>query len=158
MKLTGKMHFNFHDFVLDAITDPNHAAARERLAAMFPSMHNATINHILNERLVVANDQTDPEDVKFDVAAGIDPLTQEQLDSYKKRLEHHDWWYDYSDDHRMWNAGHTSLMRLEAIAIEHPMYALMFDIEAAYFWSDNPCTKEEYEQRMAALYKLELVT
>ena len=31
--------------------------------------------------------------------------TLEEFDAYLKRLEHHDWYYDYSDDMRAYRAG-----------------------------------------------------
>lgn len=36
-------------------------------------------------------------------------LTPEEiLENYKKALARHDWFYHYSDDHRVWKAGEQS--------------------------------------------------
>ncbi len=36
------------------------------------------------------------------------------LEKYIHHLKHHDWWFEWSDDHRVWRAGMDSLDRLRA--------------------------------------------
>ena len=35
---------------------------------------------------------------------------------YFKKLQSHDWYYDYSDDNRVWEKGRRESQRLQAIA------------------------------------------
>lgn len=145
---SGSMHFDFYGFVLDAATDPNRKAAFDRVHDMFPRMCTETINHVLNGHLIAGHDQTDPKRVFFALAAGIEPLTPTATEAYMLRLERHDWWHEYSDDHSMWQRGVADLNALRQTARAHPVYALMYDIAVAYFWSHNPCMHAEYVERM----------
>lgn len=154
---SGSMHFDFYDFVLDAATDPDRKAAFDRMHGMFPGMCTETVNHVLNGHLIANRDQTDPKRVRFELAAGIKPLTPAAIKAYELRLKRHDWWHEYSDDHRVWQRGAANLDALRQTARTHPMYASMYDVAAAHFWSHNPCTREEYEQRMDKLRDLEEV-
>ncbi len=42
------------------------------------------------------------------------------LEQYKKELDNHDWWYDYSDDHKTWKRGSENWKRLQEIGNESP--------------------------------------
>lgn len=53
------------------------------------------------------------------------------LDDYKQLLSRHDWYYAYSDDHRVWKAGNESQQRIEALALLSPEHA------QAYFAARN---------------------
>jgi len=35
------------------------------------------------------------------------------MEDYKEKLLSHDWFYDYSDDHRVWTAGKNSFAQLK---------------------------------------------
>ena len=41
-------------------------------------------------------------------------------------LEKHDWFYQYSDDHRAWEKGSTESKRLQAIIQEDPLFTRMY--------------------------------
>ena len=46
---------------------------------------------------------------------------------YFKKLQSHDWYYDYSDDNRVWEKGRRESQRLQAIAQEMPIYLVMYE-------------------------------
>ena len=48
------------------------------------------------------------------------------LSEYFKALQMHDWYYNYSDDHRAWEKGKNESHRLQAIAQEIPAYLKMY--------------------------------
>lgn len=43
-----------------------------------------------------------------------------------KLLEKHDWYYQYSDDHRAWEKGNSESKRIQAIAQEIPVFLDMY--------------------------------
>tara|TARA_X000000950_G_scaffold283858_2_gene385667 strand:+ start:1888 stop:2121 length:234 start_codon:yes stop_codon:yes gene_type:complete len=45
---------------------------------------------------------------------------------YFEELTKHDWYYDYSDDHRVWTKGRENLKRIQAIAQEIPLFSQMY--------------------------------
>jgi len=49
------------------------------------------------------------------------------LAGYFKSLESHDWYYNYSDDHRAWSKGSEESRRLQSIAQENPTLLRMYD-------------------------------
>lgn len=51
------------------------------------------------------------------------------LAEYWDRLQAHDWYFDKTDDHRVWKAGHANyseLVRLAGLSVEH------YDLFAAF--------------------------
>jgi len=54
---------------------------------------------------------------------------------YFKKLQSHDWYYDYSDDNRVWEKGRRESQRLQAIAQEMPIYLVMYEAMADYMLS-----------------------
>jgi hypothetical protein len=40
------------------------------------------------------------------------------LEEYKKELQQHDWYYEFSDDHGVWQRGERASARLSRIARE----------------------------------------
>ena len=40
------------------------------------------------------------------------------LVEYFKELQRHDWYYEYSDDHKVWEKGKNNLKRIQAVAQE----------------------------------------
>jgi len=42
--------------------------------------------------------------------------SQSELESYRLALGAHDWWYEYSDDHRVYTQGRDSELKLRAMA------------------------------------------
>jgi len=49
------------------------------------------------------------------------------LAGYFKSLESHDWYYNYSDDHRAWSKGSEESRRLQSIAQENPTLLRMYN-------------------------------
>lgn len=45
---------------------------------------------------------------------------------YFKALKGHDWYYEYSDDHRVWTRGRDNSRKLQAIAQEQPVLSRMY--------------------------------
>lgn len=42
------------------------------------------------------------------------------IEQYKQELNRHDWWYDYSDDHKAWKRGQANWERLRELSKESP--------------------------------------
>ena len=49
------------------------------------------------------------------------------LEEYKSALKSMDWWYDYSDDHRVYRAGLYRKQLLEGASNESPEHKLAWD-------------------------------
>ena len=45
---------------------------------------------------------------------------------YLDELRRHDWYYEYSDDHRAWTKGRDNGRRLQAICQEDPLLSRMY--------------------------------
>lgn len=52
-------------------------------------------------------------------------------EEYQKLLDSHDWFYEYSDDGRVWRAGYESKQRLLNLAKQNPEFAKMYDAKVA---------------------------
>jgi len=48
------------------------------------------------------------------------------IQEFFKLLENHDWYYQYSDDHRAWTKGRNENQRLQSIIQEVPLYTKMY--------------------------------
>jgi hypothetical protein len=48
------------------------------------------------------------------------------IQEFFKLLENHDWYYQYSDDHRAWSKGRNESLRLQSIIQEVPLYTTMY--------------------------------
>ena len=51
-----------------------------------------------------------------------------------KLLEKHDWYYQYSDDHRAWEKGSNESKRIQAIAQEIPLFLDMYRDYSNYMY------------------------
>ena len=49
------------------------------------------------------------------------------LEEYKTELQSMDWYYDFSDDHRVWRAGHARKRFLERVAKQSTEHTLAWD-------------------------------
>lgn len=49
------------------------------------------------------------------------------LTDYWNRLNGHDWYYDFSDDHRVWKEGHAVQKELEGIARQSPDHKALYE-------------------------------
>ena len=60
---------------------------------------------------------------------------------YFEALGHHDWTYNYSDDHRAWTKGLAESTRLQSIAQENTTLLRMYKDYADYIF--NPISSPE---------------
>ena len=60
-------------------------------------------------------------------------------------LEKHDWFYQYSDDHRAWEKGSTESKRLQAIIQEDPLFTRMYLAYSDYMF--KPLDEREVLER-----------
>jgi len=60
-------------------------------------------------------------------------------------LEKHDWFYQYSDDHRAWEKGSTESKRLQAIIQENDMFTRMYLAYSDYMF--KPLDEREVLER-----------
>lgn len=58
------------------------------------------------------------------------------IEEYYKKLEQHDWFYNYSDDHRVWLRGVEQRKELQALCQENDVLTKMYGQYAVYM--DNP--------------------
>ena len=45
---------------------------------------------------------------------------QTSIEEFSKRLEQHDWYFSYSDDHRAWKKGHDESTAINRLAAKDP--------------------------------------
>ena len=54
-------------------------------------------------------------------------VTEKTWETYESLLRHHDWFYEYSDDHRVWNEGRLAYSRIcnlrKRLGLEDPFRA-----------------------------------
>lgn len=58
-----------------------------------------------------------------------DPIS---LSDYFRRLEQADWYYDFSDDHRVWSRGSVQMAELRGLSDQSPQHKLMWSA-----WHDH---------------------
>lgn len=59
------------------------------------------------------------------------------LAEYFEKLETHDWYYEFSDDGRIFDRGHSNQLALEAISKTSEKHKKMFDDFSAYHSSGD---------------------
>ena len=69
-------------------------------------------------------------------------------------LAEHDWYFDYSDDSRVYRAGRNDLIALQTTAKEHPIYEQAFNLYSDSVLSTTEPLLQRIESREQALYKL----
>lgn len=57
------------------------------------------------------------------------------LQQYWDSLNRHDWYYDYSDDHSVWQRGSAELSRLRAMSKQSPEHTAMFEGFKKHYFS-----------------------
>lgn len=70
--------------------------------------------------------------------------TAHQIDEYVNQLKAHDWFYDYSDDHRVWVAGREAANKLSGKALSHEIYNQVYRM-----WQDTVIKREKYTDVVA---------
>ena len=73
-------------------------------------------------------------------------------EEYFKKLQYHDWFYEYSDDHSVWKKGLDARGELQNLAKESDLFATMFSEYLAYI---NAVIKEGPNQEEVARPVLE---
>ena len=59
------------------------------------------------------------------------------LTEYWDMLNCHDWYYDFSDDHRVWRAGQENMQKLRLLSQQSPEHGkLLSDFNKHYFSGD----------------------
>ena len=58
-------------------------------------------------------------------------------EEYYVELERHDWFYEYTDDHRVWQLGKANLARLQSIAQENPVLLGLYEAFSEYMFRDG---------------------
>lgn len=59
-------------------------------------------------------------------------LTLESFNAFVASLARHDWYYDFSDDHSVWNAGRNSMMAIASTSRLDPICQAALDAWRAY--------------------------
>ena len=61
-------------------------------------------------------------------------MTEEELKEFYKRLEWHDWTYQYSDDHSVWRRGNQKERELMSIAQKDKRAEVLFEGYRSYMF------------------------
>ena len=66
-------------------------------------------------------------------------------EEYLGELERHDWFYSYTDDHRVWRLGRDNLARLKSIAQENPKLLALYNAYSEYMfgYGNKPTLTED---------------
>jgi uncharacterized ParB-like nuclease family protein len=51
-------------------------------------------------------------------------------EDFIKMLKGHDWYYQFSDDHRYWSAGNSQRKAIQAVLKDHPEWRTLYDEES----------------------------
>lgn len=74
------------------------------------------------------------------------------IEEFFMKLRRHDWFYEYSDDHSVWQRGQAARHELRQLAKENDTFALMYDDYINYI---NAIVKEGPKQESVPVPKLE---
>lgn len=72
--------------------------------------------------------------------------TLEERQAFFKMCESHDWYYEYSDDGRVWRKGRDQYEKLQSMVAKHEEYRAIYRSWAEYKFS-GPHTKTEKKPR-----------
>jgi 6-phosphogluconate dehydrogenase (decarboxylating) len=73
----------------------------------------------------------------------MNEMTREE---FRKQLRHHDWYFDFSDDFRVWSAGNAARSRIQALAKTSAEFKADFDAASDYIWSGESFGKPQAEK------------
>lgn len=65
------------------------------------------------------------------------------LKEFYQELEKHDWYYDMSDDHGVWERGTANKRRLEGIAEESEEHRKLYEGFSQHYFSGEPWGTEK---------------
>ncbi len=57
------------------------------------------------------------------------------LEEYYDQLDKHDWFYEYSDDHTIWQKGSEERARLQRVSMQSPNHKKLWDGFNQYHFS-----------------------
>lgn len=77
-------------------------------------------------------------------------ITIKQFNEYVEMLDHHDWHYDYSDDHSVWRRGNDAYKRITDMAKKDPTYQEILSTFSAYVYASNR-KADDYKAMVAEL-------
>lgn len=60
------------------------------------------------------------------------------IEEYWQKLKSHDWYYDYSDDHSVWQRGGRSKVELQAACQENELFARMYTDYSNWMFKSLP--------------------
>ena len=81
-----------------------------------------------------------------------DMTTLKDFQSYVQALKHHDWNYEFSDDHSVWRSGRDNEKKLRAQASTDPLFMHAFTC-----WTDFMSTDHSLNHRTQRDARIELV-
>jgi len=64
-------------------------------------------------------------------------VNRREFDAYVEKLWHHDWFYDFSDDHRVWSAGASAQANLEKDHTKEFVKKQAYDIVRAVHFNEH---------------------
>jgi len=67
---------------------------------------------------------------------------------FKKQVKHHDWYFQYSDDHCVWTRGRQALSELK---MNHAALECPFDLQTLCKWAHNMIL-EQFEEEPGKWY------
>ena len=82
------------------------------------------------------------------------PVSISSFKRFVAALAVHDWYFEYSDDGRVYRSGKHVLDALQAKAKEHPIYEQAFNLYSTSVLSTTEPLLQRIETREAALDKL----
>ena len=79
--------------------------------------------------------------------------TVAEFQEYINKLNRHDWFYDYSDDHSVWRSGLASAKEIMNQSKEHPIYDKAYKAyqACAFGYGEYPYKNETKKQTINAL-------
>lgn len=66
----------------------------------------------------------------------------EEFNDYVTALERHDWQFEYSDDHRVWQSGMNAEKTLQAKILQAPEYNQAYRLYHDYYYSRDMSREE----------------
>lgn len=65
------------------------------------------------------------------------------LNDFYDMLEKHDWYYEFSDDHRAWKKGRLEYQKIKAIAAISPEYRQLHEDWTKHMFTGGPWKNEQ---------------
>ena len=69
---------------------------------------------------------------------------------FKEQVKRHDWYFEYSDDHRVWTRGRKALGELK---MNHAALECPFDLQTLCKWAHNMILEQFSEEKPGEYYR-----